>query len=75
MATIKISDLNPVTSLSDSEMSNISGGYWGEGIVNKISGGFKRAGQGIKDGSSNTNSRHDDLWYNLGYGGGKFLGS
>lgn len=67
MSTIKISDLNPVTSLIDSEMSNIRGGYWGDGVVNKIAGGFKRAGQGSRDHSAKSSPRYDDLWYNIGY--------
>lgn len=64
--------------LHEEDLNSVVGGFGWDDIkkgYRKFEGGVKRAGQGIKDGSRDGNSRHDDLWYNLGYGGGKFLDS
>lgn len=59
----------------------VGGGFWDdlkddlEYGYNKVAGGVKSTGKGLKDGSSDSSSRADDLWYNLGYTGGQYLDS
>lgn len=72
-----IEDLECFSNLSDDEKAMLSAGSWWDDIKNdiktgydKVSGGVKRIGQGLKDGSGNSSSRYDDLWYNLGFFGG-----
>lgn len=81
--SFEIKDLEFVSAFSANEQEEglITGGnrfsdFFTKDIPNgykKFEGGVKRIGQGIKDGSRNDNPRHDDLWYNLGYGGGKYV--
>ena len=69
------------TELNEEELNSIDGGDFlgdvGKGIsdvYNKVSGGVKHFGQGLKDGKGSSPSRADDLWYNAGYGGPRFFG-
>ncbi len=71
-----IEDLECFSSLCTEEQAMLKAGFGWDDIkkgYKKFEGGVKRIGKGIKDGSRNDNPRHDDLWYNLGYGGGKFV--
>jgi len=72
-----LKDLECFSDLCDDEKAMVDGGFGWNDIKNgikkgyeKASGGVKRVGQGLKDGSGDFGSRHDDLWYNLGYFGG-----
>ncbi len=72
-----IEDLEYFSALSEDEKAMLNAGFGWDDIKNgikkgyeKVSGGVTRAGQGLKDGSGSFGSRHDDLWYNLGYFGG-----
>jgi hypothetical protein len=73
---LAIKDLEFVSAFSANEQEEglITGGNaFSDFFTKDIPNGVKRIGKGIKDGSRNDNPRYDDLWYNLGYGGGKFL--
>ncbi len=68
-----IKDLECFSDLSEDEKAIVDGGFGWDDIkkgYDKFSGGVKRIGQGLKDGSGNSASRYDDLWYNLGFFGG-----
>jgi bacteriocin-like protein len=78
MSRITIKDITQdhYQELSTDELKNIIGG-WGPSwddikkkakkVGEKISGGVKRFGEGVKDGGTGEND-HNDLWYNLGHG-------
>lgn len=71
-----IEDLECFSDLCADEQAMLNGGFGWDDIkkgYKKFEGGVKRIGKGIKDGSRNDNPRYDDLWYNLGYGGGKYV--
>jgi hypothetical protein len=60
------------TCLSEEDLDSVVGGFGWDDIkkgYDKVSGGVKRFSEGLKDGTAPSPSRHNDLWYNLGYGG------
>lgn len=76
--SITIKDLECFSDLSADEQAMLNAGFGWDDIkkgikkgYDKVSGGVKRIGQGLKDGSGDSSSRYDDLWYNLGYFGGQ----